>query len=115
WVFALMSSGAFSAAALAADPLPASGNTSCRACHTEVIWTQPSLATRPATSMPAHEAWPHQGPAMILLDMLKGREDGEDFFGPVPFNHAGHAGMTGNCTICHHYTPAGQPHPECRS
>src|SRR5690606_27546873 len=45
----------------------------------------------------------------------KGREDGEDFFGPVPFNPAGHAGMTGNCTICHHYTPAGQPHPECRS
>ena len=42
---------------------------------------------------------------MILLDMLKGREDGEDFFGPVPFNHAGHAGMTGNCTICHAITP----------
>lgn len=55
------------------------------------------------------------GPGTILLDILRSDQTGEDYFGPVPFNHAGHAGMAGSCMVCHHHTPEGQAHPECRS
>jgi hypothetical protein len=60
-------------------------------------------------------------PGVILLDMLsQGREKRilKDHFGPVPFDHAGHARwaeVSGGCTICHHYTPEGAAHPACRT
>ena len=55
---------------------------------------------------------------VILLDMLSSVEDVEDHFGPVPFDHSGHARwaeIAGGCALCHHYTPEGATHPACRS
>ena len=91
------------------------GRAACRACHAGenangVAASQPQLASRLADQDTAQ-----QGPGLILLDMLKGQPRDKDFFGPVPFNHAGHARMADNCTVCHHHTPEGQAHPECRS
>jgi hypothetical protein len=48
---------------------------------------------------------------VIILDQL------EELYVPVRFDHETHARMTeitGDCTICHHYTPAGEEHPACR-
>jgi hypothetical protein len=55
---------------------------------------------------------------VILLDMLSDVTDVKDHFGPVPFDHSGHAEwaeIAGGCVICHHYTPEGAAHPACRS
>jgi len=55
---------------------------------------------------------------VILLDMLSDVKDVKDRFGPVPFDHPGHAKwaeIAGGCTICHHYTPEGAAHPACRT
>lgn len=52
------------------------------------------------------------GPDVVILDEL------EDLYLPVPFDHRGHAEMaqmTMGCTVCHHYTPEGVAHPECKS
>jgi predicted CXXCH cytochrome family protein len=99
--------------ACAAGPGPAGGATSCRACHSQASL----LALRPASSaavaslggMPARQV-----PGTMLLDMLK-KNGGRNWFGPVSFNHAGHIGMAGDCSVCHHHTPQGQQHPECQS
>jgi len=55
---------------------------------------------------------------VVLLDMLSTSSDTADHFGPVPFDHAGHAKwaeIAGGCELCHHYTPAGAAHPSCSS
>ena len=55
---------------------------------------------------------------VILLDMLSDVADAKDHFGPVPFDHAGHAKwaeIAGGCEVCHHYTPATAQHPKCVS
>jgi|CXWL01.1.fsa_nt_gi hypothetical protein len=55
---------------------------------------------------------PKAGPKVVILNEL------EDVYLPVPFDHRGHADMaqmTGGCAVCHHYTPQGQEHPECKS
>ncbi len=53
-----------------------------------------------------------QGPGVIILDEL------EDVYLPVPFDHKGHAQMAEmarGCITCHHYTPEGQQHPDCKT
>jgi hypothetical protein len=60
----------------------------------------------------------HKGPDFVLLDMIKSEEEGIDRFGPVPFDHLGHAKwaeLSGGCLVCHHYTPEGSAHPACGS
>jgi len=55
---------------------------------------------------------------VVLLDMLSNGDAATDHFGPVPFDHAGHARwaeIAGGCQLCHHYTPEGSAHPECRT
>lgn len=50
-------------------------------------------------------------PAVVVLDQL------EDLYGPVTFDHLGHAGMAdmGNgCAACHHNSPESTAHPACR-
>jgi len=54
----------------------------------------------------------YEGPNVVILDDL------EDAYLPVPFDHKGHAqmaAMTTGCTACHHYSPEGQQHPECKT
>lgn len=58
---------------------------------------------------------------VIILDMLSDEKDlanQKDHYGPVPFDHGGHARwaeISGGCTVCHHYTPEGAQHPKCSS
>lgn len=110
------------------DPVPAevqpvtSSHVSaeCRACHT---CAQPSTkdrclrpCARPHGAAVGTLAEPPQG--IILLDMLSDAHDAKDHFGPVPFDHSGHAKwaeIAGGCTICHHYTPKDSTHPACSS
>ena len=96
----------------------------CSRCHTCPEPTAEDLCLPPCTR---HEAavealTSKHGPVgpdgFIYLDMIKTEEEGTDRFGPVPFDHAGHAKwaeIAGGCTICHHYTPEGTEHPACRS
>ncbi len=103
---------------------PESGPTlasDCKRCHTCETPTTENvclpLCTRSQAA--AERLAGMRGPSdIILLDMLKGETEGTDYFGPVPFDHAGHAAwaeIAGGCTDCHHYTPAGANHPECRT
>ncbi|UCD76016.1 MAG: cytochrome c3 family protein [Phycisphaerales bacterium] len=90
---------------------------SCFPCHTRNNPTPEKPYLRPCPRTPATPAAAAEGsessvPKMIILDDL------EDLYGPVLFDHAVHADMatmTTGCAACHHYTPAGQEHPECRS
>ncbi len=59
-----------------------------------------------------------QGPDFVLLDIIRSEDEGVDRFGPVPFDHSGHAdfaAISGGCELCHHYTPERQAHPSCRT
>lgn len=97
--------------------------TDCRDCHTCDKPTAEDPCLRPcgrSREAEAIEALSHgdvpQG--VILLDMLSDVKDVKDHFGPVPFDHSGHARwaeIAGGCVICHHYTPEGVAHPACRS
>lgn len=54
----------------------------------------------------------YQGPEVVILNEL------EEAYLPVPFDHKGHAQMAemaDGCVSCHHHTPAGRPHPACRT
>jgi len=93
-------------------------SASCAACHTCATPTRAApclrecLRPREAASKPAPGARAAAGPDVVLLD------DIEDLYVPVRFNHKAHASMTkfsGDCTTCHHYTPAGDEHPACKS
>lgn len=78
--------------------------------------TKPASApasTRPSTTARAEGLSPRHGPDVVILDMLKSSREGTDRFGPVPFDHAGHARMSemaGGCAVCHHFTPEGAEH-----
>ena len=81
----------------------------CRSCH--------SCAT-PTTQDPCLVACPRpkartaRGPDQVVLGEL------EKLYEPVRFNHRAHSDMTkfgGDCTLCHHHTPAGGEHPSCKS
>ncbi len=88
---------------------------SCRICHEGRYSARRAQRCERSAARVLFDPSTHAGPDVILLDMLKGQNPQEDWYGPVPFNHAAHTGMAGSCTVCHHYTPEGQAHPECRS
>ena len=97
--------------------------TDCRCCHAcdKPTTRDPCLhaCRRPRERDITKEL--QKGPVpqgIILLDMLSNIADAKDHFGPVPFDHTGHAKwaeIAGGCTICHHYTPEGAAHPACRT
>ncbi|MFN0152463.1 MAG: cytochrome c3 family protein [bacterium] len=96
-------------------PAPAS----CGACHAceNPTHSAPCLreCLRPrdaASKPPARAPGAASGPDVVILDEL------EDLYVPVRFDHKAHASMTrfsGDCTTCHHHTPAGGEHPLCSS
>ncbi|MBN2563345.1 MAG: cytochrome c3 family protein [Phycisphaerae bacterium] len=95
----------------------------CRRCHTcdHPSAENPCLhpCPRPRAAEFAEELKKtHVPDGVILLDMLSDVKDVTDHFGPVPFDHAGHAKwaeIADGCTMCHHYTPEGASHPACRT
>jgi hypothetical protein len=101
----------------AAAAHPTSG---CARCHTCAA-PRPDHPCLPMCTRAeaATEAFMQQhGPDFVLLDMIRSEAEGTDRFGPVPFDHAGHAefaAITDGCVICHHYTPERQAHPACRT
>jgi predicted CXXCH cytochrome family protein len=98
---------------------PQSGpSRSCDACHTCQRPAADNPCLRPclrASPTGAVDLANDHGPGLVTLDMLKDVAEGVDRFGPVPFNHAGHATMPGGCAVCHHFTPKGAAHPACRT
>ncbi|MCK4658419.1 MAG: cytochrome c3 family protein [Phycisphaerae bacterium] len=93
----------------------------CTQCHTCAKPTPERACLPPCTRVQAAIAEMARKKApqgVLLLDMLKGETEGVDRFGPVPFDHTGHADwaeIAGGCTSCHHYTPEGVTHPSCKS
>ncbi len=107
----------------AADPHPPvpDGNGSCGNCH---ACDRPSTADRCLLSCRRDRVVPGQSAAdrgprgVVLLDMLSDLGEGLDRFGPVPFDHGGHARMAdidNSCATCHHRTPPGAAPPACRT
>ena len=89
------------------------GCQSCHACEAPTVQI-PCLrnCSRSEAIRLAQAFEKKRGPKVVILDEL------EDLYLPVPFDHAGHAEMakmTGNCAICHHYTPEGLEHPACKT
>ncbi len=88
----------------------------CDTCH---ACTAPTVENRCLRGCPRSEAMriakefeAMRSPRLVMLDEL------EDVYLPVPFDHEGHARMaqmTGNCAVCHHYTPEGLKHPACKT
>lgn len=96
-------------------PVP-EGASDCRRCHTCDRPTPENRCLPECTRsrMLAGGAYlpEYEGPDVIILDAVGGT------YLPVPFDHKGHAKMaemTLGCVACHHYTPAGQPHPACKT
>ena len=104
-------------------PVEKAARDECARCHTCATPTAaaPCLHScpRPHDRDMAEELAKGEVPrGVILLDMLSNVADAKDHFGPVPFDHTGHAKwaeIAGGCTICHHYTPEGGAHPACRT
>jgi hypothetical protein len=98
-------------------------SSDCQDCHNCANPTSDAPCLRECTRTREEEAAAAlaQGAVpqgVILLDMLSSGADARDRFGPVPFDHTGHAEwaeIAGGCTVCHHYTPEGAAHPACRS
>lgn len=110
-----------------APPVPAPAKTfqatDCTKCHTCANPTAQKPCLEPCSrhlhemfqEALTHGAVPE---GVILLDMLSDRKDAKDHFGPVPFDHKGHADwaeIAGGCEVCHHFTPEGEIHPACRT
>ena len=97
--------------------------TDCRHCHScqKPTPETPCLhpCSRPLTNEMAEMLAAAEMPDdVILLDMLSDAQDQNDHFGPVPFDHAGHAywaELLDGCILCHHFTPEGDAHPRCRT
>ena len=89
----------------------------CRRCHyCDRPTTQNRclihVCTRDQLRVRGDRPQPDRGPNVVILDEL------EKAYLPVPFDHRGHAQMADmaeGCTTCHHYTPAGEEHPACKS
>lgn len=78
----------------------AADEAACATCHSCGAPTKEAPCLNPCprngSGIPAEEM-----PGVIQLDRLADR------YGPVPFDHAGHAGMSGissGCEICHHHS-----------
>lgn len=89
------------------------GCSRCHYCNSPTPENQClSLCTRFARFGRGVDARTHEVPDVIILDEL------ERLYLPVPFDHKGHAQMAemaDGCVVCHHYTPAGQQHPACKT
>ena len=84
----------------------------CACCHTCDRPTPENQCLPTCGRDPALYMHGQKGPDVVILDEL------QDAYLPVPFDHKGHADMaemTRGCVICHHYTPAGQQHPACKT
>ena len=93
------------------------GVSDCGRCHTcdSPTTRHPCLVF----SCTRHKPWRNAryridqpAPDVVILDELA------DAYLPVPFDHKGHAEMAEmgeGCVTCHHYTPAGQQHPACKT
>ena len=86
----------------------------CKRCHTceSPTLSNPCLPTCTRVQAAAEEFAQRLGPDVVIMDELEG------VYLPVPFDHKGHAKMaemTRGCPTCHHYTPAGQEHPACKT
>ncbi len=109
--------GALATLAPAQDPalrLPDHGGP-CGSCHTCDNPSPENLCLRGCNRAEAAamaEAFKKRVPDLVILNEL------EELYLPVPFDHKGHADMaemTRGCTVCHHFTPEGAEHPECKS
>ena len=92
----------------------------CHKCHTcaQPSTENPCLHPCPRPHDTAARTLAEQPQGIILLDMLSDTKDEKDHFGPVPFDHSGHADwaeIAGGCTVCHHNTPESNAHPACNS
>ena len=89
----------------------------CSQCHTCANPTPGNLCLkspcrRHLTTGAGEESSGPEGPDVLILDRIEGA------YLPVPFDHKGHAKMAemaGGCATCHHFTPAGERPPLCRS
>lgn len=91
------------------DEMPATGCLRCHTCAQPTAETPCLLECLRKAMTPSRI---EDGPDVVILDQLS------DVYLPVPFDHRGHARMSdmaGGCATCHHFTPAGAPHPACRS
>ncbi len=103
-----------------AQAVPAS---QCDACHSCDAPTKDdpclNVCPRPREAEEKAAFAKKQPPkGVILLNMLALQGGASDNFGPVPFDHGGHAAwaeIAGGCSVCHHYTPEGMEHPACRT
>lgn len=95
----------------------------CAACHSCAAPTKSDSCLKPcprngAESIAKAFEQMKAPQGVILLNMLTEAYRGRDSFGPVAFDHSGHAAMaelTGGCAACHHFTPEGAKHPACRT
>lgn len=113
----LLFSGAGDTAGQARQPgsPSATDEPPCTSCHVCENPTEKYLCLRPCpgkSSAAIDRAMSlKRGPDLVYLDEL------ENLYLPVPFDHKGHAEMTkmtDGCAVCHHYTPEGLAHPECK-
>ena len=117
----------------AADPQPQSSAesdgtpvvvhpTDCRHCHSCQSPTPETPCLHPCSRHRTADiaeslAKSHLPEDVILLNMLSDKDDAHDHFGPVPFDHEGHAKwaeLGEGCVMCHHFTPEGELHPTCQ-
>jgi hypothetical protein len=101
-------------------------NASCAACH-DCLTPSHEVPCLKECGRPRNDEFrsrmdtKKQPEGVIILDALSRRNaatNEKDHFGPVPFDHGGHAKwaeIAGGCTVCHHYTPEGAAHPACDS
>ena len=104
------------------EPSLVNGRPDCGQCH---VCASPSAenlclraCSRPRTAEIEKRFGGEEPQGVIFLDMLSNVADATDHFGPVPFDHAGHAEwaeIAGGCVLCHHHTPEGAAHPACRT
>jgi hypothetical protein len=85
----------------------------CTTCHSCEIPTKenPCLKSCPREHMITMEFSPAEAPVTITMDDMS---ETSDLYSPVVFSHKNHAemsGMSGGCSMCHHYNPPGRVIP----
>jgi hypothetical protein len=85
----------------------------CSTCHSCEIPTKenPCLISCPRDRMITMEHSPEEGPGTITMNEMF---EVSDLYSPVVFTHRLHSemsGMSGGCSMCHHYNPPGRVVP----
>jgi hypothetical protein len=85
----------------------------CSTCHSCEIPTKenPCLISCPREHMITMTFSPEEAPNVITMNKMTEKSD---LYGPVVFSHKSHAemsGMSGGCSMCHHYNPTGRVIP----